>query len=78
MKNLWKQLLLLWFDVEKRRYTTRAAAACARRELWFDVEKRRYTTNQAILRVITALWFDVEKRRYTTRPFPAARGGVVV
>ena len=34
----------LWFDVEKKNYTTerRRRLGCGR--LWFDVEKKNYTT----------------------------------
>ena len=35
---------MLWFDVEKRRYTTVPIKALPFAMLWFDVEKRRYTT----------------------------------
>ena len=36
--------VLLWFDVEKKRYTTRDLLNLETGELWFDVEKKRYTT----------------------------------
>ena len=34
----------LWFDVEKKNYTTNAVPLLAYLELWFDVEKKNYTT----------------------------------
>ena len=36
--------LLLWFDVENERYTTRGVGLYAQTKLWFDVENERYTT----------------------------------
>ena len=56
----------LWFDVEKRRYTTFHLKLLTLWLLWFDVEKRRYTTSVFKRWAYIELWFDVEKRRYTT------------
>ena len=57
---------VLWFDVEKERYTTHLDEAGRQKELWFDVEKERYTTIREDGLVAPKLWFDVEKERYTT------------
>ena len=35
---------MLWFDVEKKRYTTPLSFRFSLFQLWFDVEKKRYTT----------------------------------
>ena len=56
----------LWFDVEKKNYTTKPYETEHPNQLWFDVEKKNYTTfaiedNEAFM-----LWFDVEKKNYTT------------
>ena len=34
----------LWFDVEKKNYTTWSYASRRANQLWFDVEKKNYTT----------------------------------
>ena len=34
----------LWFDVEKKNYTTDSLEDAVLDELWFDVEKKNYTT----------------------------------
>ena len=34
----------LWFDVEKKNYTTIQRRNIDTRRLWFDVEKKNYTT----------------------------------
>ena len=34
----------LWFDVEKKNYTTLLGVMFELLELWFDVEKKNYTT----------------------------------
>ena len=39
------ELLKLWFDVEKKNYTTASEMADVTYELWFDVEKKNYTTH---------------------------------
>ena len=36
---------MLWFDVEKKNYTTPFKAEKLSRRLWFDVEKKNYTTS---------------------------------
>ena len=56
----------LWFDVEKKNYTTRRAHNCNNARLWFDVEKKNYTTAANCFMVSIWLWFDVEKKNYTT------------
>ena len=35
---------MLWFDVEKKNYTTYPTSSSNGTELWFDVEKKNYTT----------------------------------
>ena len=37
---------MLWFDVEKKNYTTTARFITNVLQLWFDVEKKNYTTSQ--------------------------------
>ena len=37
-------MLELWFDVEKKNYTTEHFEHRRRIRLWFDVEKKNYTT----------------------------------
>ena len=37
-------VIKLWFDVEKKRYTTSGTMYEKQYKLWFDVEKKRYTT----------------------------------
>ena len=34
----------LWFDVEKKNYTTVVEIKATPEQLWFDVEKKNYTT----------------------------------
>ena len=34
----------LWFDVEKKNYTTQRFDKFRKSMLWFDVEKKNYTT----------------------------------
>ena len=34
----------LWFDVEKKNYTTAEMSGVKWTKLWFDVEKKNYTT----------------------------------
>ena len=36
----------LWFDVEKKNYTTTDYYECHGNRLWFDVEKKNYTTQE--------------------------------
>ena len=36
--------MVLWFDVEKKNYTTHGRGNVLARLLWFDVEKKNYTT----------------------------------
>ena len=38
----------LWFDVEKKNYTTRDWIETVYTKLWFDVEKKNYTTNSEL------------------------------
>ena len=40
-------MLLLWFDVGIKRYTTERQAAASGEWLWFDVGIKRYTTKVA-------------------------------
>ena len=56
----------LWFDVEKKNYTTEIPIAYNGRKLWFDVEKKNYTTGIREFHGGNRLWFDVEKKNYTT------------
>ena len=56
----------MWFDVEKKNYTTNAISYRRTAELWFDVEKKNYTTMLNRIAVSGGLWFDVEKKNYTT------------
>ena len=35
---------MLWFDVEKKNYTTFMSGLSPNMKLWFDVEKKNYTT----------------------------------
>ena len=56
----------LWFDVEKKNYTTEAKERLRVIRLWFDVEKKNYTTITGIAEFHAVLWFDVEKKNYTT------------
>ena len=56
----------MWFDVEKKNYTTTNCTATMSIRLWFDVEKKNYTTNAVPLLAYLELWFDVEKKNYTT------------
>ena len=37
---------MLWFDVEKKNYTTISEDYDSSRLLWFDVEKKNYTTKR--------------------------------
>ena len=37
---------VLWFDVEKKNYTTAIIESILSLMLWFDVEKKNYTTKQ--------------------------------
>ena len=56
----------LWFDVEKKNYTTNPPKGGYSPPLWFDVEKKNYTTIEDALKEAQELWFDVEKKNYTT------------
>ena len=56
----------MWFDVEKKNYTTLAVDGVSAPELWFDVEKKNYTTTEDFKKLELGLWFDVEKKNYTT------------
>ena len=38
----------LWFDVEKKNYTTKFFSFDSSGKLWFDVEKKNYTTATSI------------------------------
>ena len=40
------KLMLLWFDVGIKRYTTHALFFSAKSKLWFDVGIKRYTTHK--------------------------------
>ena len=57
----------MWFDVEKKNYTTYNPFAFEASELWFDVEKKNYTTDSRTPAIPDWLWFDVEKKNYTTK-----------
>ena len=37
---------MLWFDVEKKNYTTYKQEKRKSLKLWFDVEKKNYTTSK--------------------------------
>ena len=37
-------MAMLWFDVEKKNYTTTEEYSFYPGRLWFDVEKKNYTT----------------------------------
>ena len=60
------QLQGLWFDVEKKNYTTASSRKADASRLWFDVEKKNYTTMDLLNMCTGELWFDVEKKNYTT------------
>ena len=50
--NYWdddSDYLLLWFDVEKKNYTTVTNNDSVKEQLWFDVEKKNYTTEDMYL-----------------------------
>ena len=68
----------LWFDVEKKNYTTMGEPDGILPELWFDVEKKNYTTFAEKGANIEELWFDVEKKNYTTWALPSHLQAVVV
>ena len=57
----------LWFDVEKKNYTTLFDLGRMFKRLWFDVEKKNYTTSYEFILLGFELWFDVEKKNYTTK-----------
>ena len=40
--------MVLWFDVEKKNYTTKRRGEHVHSWLWFDVEKKNYTTTKTI------------------------------
>ena len=44
MKSIPWIIAKLWFDVEKKNYTTKQALLPDEAWLWFDVEKKNYTT----------------------------------
>ena len=60
----------LWFDVEKKNYTTGFIPFVRELKLWFDVEKKNYTTILCLSVILIRLWFDVEKKNYTTKQPP--------
>ena len=65
----------LWFDVEKKNYTTKGKRWRKQRKLWFDVEKKNYTTKKNGFQGFIELWFDVEKKNYTTT---IERNGIII
>ena len=66
MKKAIKDILSLWFDVERGYKTTAALPTAFVPLLWFDVERGYKTTSLSVTLWRSQLWFDVERGYKTT------------